>query len=495
MIDRATGRVRFLLPLSLAQLSLLTFRSGKQSLWLDEVMSLEVAGASWPRMFAFFQQLPEQHPLYYLLLRYWIPLGTSEAMLRLPSALFAVATLWALYLLAERLFDEGVARISAVLLVLSPFYLYYGQEARMYTLLCFLAVLGSLNFVTWLDTGSRRSLAAYVLTALLGVYTHLFFFFLLAAHWIYLALDRHAARARKHLLTGAHAIIALAYLPWAYLIIMRGPEGQSWKGIQHILFGIPYTFLRFSLGYSQVLANHGWKERIVSLLLENAGMIALAIICFGGLGIVGLMRATASARAGRFVLYCLLVPMLLALLISFQVVLIGERYFIVSFPFYLLVLAIGLSALLRGSGYPRSVGVVLALLFVGIVTKCLHDYYFSPEFGKEQWAEVADYLREHADPAELIVVHSGFAANSLRYYYGDGSPERLRRSEEFDAAALAELPRYWLVLAHADDEAEYRQALATTHRQAREQFFPFETGIRVLLLERRDDLVGSQPRD
>jgi uncharacterized membrane protein len=486
-------RARFLVPLSLVQLFLLVFRSGKQSLWLDEVMSLDVARSSWAQMLAFFRQLPEQHPVYYIVLHYWIPLGTSEAMLRLPSALFAVATLWALYHLAERLFDEGVARISAVLLCFSPFYLYYGQEARMYTLLCFLAVLGSALLVAWVESGSRRTLVAYMITALFGVYTHLFYFFLLAAHWVYLILDRRAPAGRKRLLTGANLLVVLAYLPWASLILARGPSSQSWKGLQHIIFGVPYTFLRFSLGYSQVLANHGWKERIGELLLDNTAIIGVAVICFGTLGIVGLVRVTRSGRAGWFVISALLVPMMLATLLSFKVVLIGERYFIVSFPFFLIVLAGGLAALLRSPGRVRGIGFACAALFALIATKCLRDYYFSPSFGKEQWAAVADYLRAHADTTELIVVHSGFAANSLRYYYGEDRLERLRRSEEVAPTALAELPRYWLVLAHAADEAEYRKALSATHTQRLEQFFPLETGIRVLLLERRTELVGSLP--
>jgi 4-amino-4-deoxy-L-arabinose transferase-like glycosyltransferase len=485
------SRARFLIPLSLAQFSLLVFRSGRQSLWLDEVMSLDAARSPWPRLLAFFRFMPEQHPLYYLVLRTWLPLGTSEVMLRFPSAIFAVATLWVFYLLAERLFDGGVARIAAVLLTLSPFYLYYGQEARMYTMMGFLAVLASLLMVIWLERGSARTLTAYLAIAVLGVYTHLFFFFLLLAHWAFILVHGTGWVRRARILTGGYALVGLAYLPWAYLILARGGAGQSWKGLQHIIFGIPYTLLRFSLGYSQVLANHGWKDRIGSLILENAPILSLAMICFGTAGIVGAIRSARLGVAGRFVLFCLAVPLMVAILVSFKVVLIGERYFIVSFPFYLLLLAVGVRTMLGGPGRARRLGVACVALYGLITVKCLYDYYFSPSFGKEQWADVAEYIRDHADRAEMIVVHSGFAANSLQYYYPDTTIGQLRRSDEVTPDTLAGLPRYWLVIAHSTDEAEYRRGLARTHNTVSEEFFPLETGIRVLLLEHRSNPLGS----
>src|SRR5437879_4630652 len=109
-------RWRFLVALSAAQLTLLLFHLGRQNLWLDEVTSLDVAQGSWSGALAFFRYLPEQHPLYYLLLRGWLVFGSSEAALRLLSAILAVATVWALYPLVERLQGWGAARVAALLM-------------------------------------------------------------------------------------------------------------------------------------------------------------------------------------------------------------------------------------------------------------------------------------------------------------------------------------------------------------------------------------------
>lgn len=479
----------FLITLSLVQGGLLLFRIGRQSLWLDEVMSLDVARSPWPQFFSFFRYLPEQHPLYYLILRNWLVFGTSEASLRMLSAVFAVATLWAFYHLAERLFDEDIARIASVLLCFSPFYLYYGQEARMYTLLCFLAVVGSLLLVRWLDSDSRMDLVAYIAVGVLGAYTHLFFFFLLAAHWTFVMAYRR--RRHRRTLTVAHLLVAAAYLPWVALILARGPSSQTWKGVGHIVFGIPYTLLRFSLGYSQLLANHGWKERLGALLWENVWILSAALICFGIIGVAGIIKLMRAERSGGFVLICMVLPMVLALLVSFKVIVVGERYFIVSFPFYLLTLAVGWRAISRARDLMRRIGVVCVGLYIAIAVKCLGDYYFDPRFGKEQWAAVAGYIREHSERPEVVVVHSGYAVKPLRYYYDEVAPVQLKRSEDVSPEYLAALPRYWLVLAHATNETAYRATLPSTHAPALEQFFPKETGIRVLLLVRRNNYDTS----
>lgn len=481
---------RFLTALSGVYLALLIFRSGKQSLWLDEVMSLDAARSSWPELMAFLRYLPEQHPLYYLLLRGWLVFGTSEVALRALSAVFAVATLWAFYPLVRRLFDDGVARIAAVLLCTSPFYLYYGQEARMYTLLCFLSVLSSLLLVLWLEGGSRRTVVAYAVVAVLGMYTHIFFAFLLASHWVY-ALTRERGWTRKtRSLTSGLALVAVAYLPWVYLILARGTNGQGWKDLSYIAFGVPYTLLRFSIGYSQFVANHGWRENLGSLILENATILALAVAAFGGLSVAGLVRLLRSGDPGRFVLLGFLLPMALALVASFIVILVGERYFIVVFPFYLIVLAVGLRALIRNPGAGRVVGAALVACYVVVVGDGLRRYYFSPEFGKEQWAEVASYVRERARAEDVVVVHSGFALNPLRYYYPDAPAGLLRRSDEVSPVEREDLQRYWLILSHAQDEVEFRRAALRTHALRDEKFFPLETGISVLLLERKMEPPG-----
>jgi len=65
------------------------------------------------------------------MLKAWMFLGNSEAIIRLPSVFVTLVGLALLYLLARRLFNEKVALFSVILLALAPLDAWYAQEARM----------------------------------------------------------------------------------------------------------------------------------------------------------------------------------------------------------------------------------------------------------------------------------------------------------------------------------------------------------------------------
>ena len=73
-------------------------------------------------------------------------LGKSEFALRLPSAAAATLFLPICWALARRLARRGsvppaAPAFAALLAAVSPFYLWYGQEVRMYAQVGFLALL------------------------------------------------------------------------------------------------------------------------------------------------------------------------------------------------------------------------------------------------------------------------------------------------------------------------------------------------------------------
>jgi len=130
--------------LGLAALVLLGFGSrvldlGAPSLWYDETYSAEMAGRG---LLAISTQLAGDHvPLYYSLLAGWTRLaGSSEYALRFVSVAFGVLSLPLLYGFLRRLFGRRLAFGGATALTCSGFAVYYSQEARMYTLACFLAI-------------------------------------------------------------------------------------------------------------------------------------------------------------------------------------------------------------------------------------------------------------------------------------------------------------------------------------------------------------------
>jgi len=127
----------------------------KNGLWLDETFSVWLANHSVADMLQWTIRIDQHPPLYYLLLHYWIALnGETPYYARLLSVLFGAGTIPIIYLIGKRLAGVVVGLVAAVLLALSPFNIYFAQEARMYTLLMFNAAVALYALVRLL-TDSR----------------------------------------------------------------------------------------------------------------------------------------------------------------------------------------------------------------------------------------------------------------------------------------------------------------------------------------------------
>lgn len=110
----------------------------KNGLWLDETFSLWIANHGVGDMLHWITRIDQHPPLYYLLLHYWTALtGDSPYYARLLSVLFGAGTIPIIYLIGKRLSGVVVGLVAAAFLALSPFNIYFAQEARMYTLLAF----------------------------------------------------------------------------------------------------------------------------------------------------------------------------------------------------------------------------------------------------------------------------------------------------------------------------------------------------------------------
>jgi mannosyltransferase len=235
---------RFLLLLILLLASFLRFyRIDAQSLWNDEGNSARIAERTLDLILE--GAAGDIHPPgYYLLLHGWRALfGHSEFALRSLSTVAGLALVIFTYLLGRYLFGETTGLAAAFLGAVSPFAVYYSQEARMYALLAALSAASTYLLLRLLTIGqspvpSPQSLipnthyqisphlrptawAAYALTCATGLYTHYAFPFVLLVHnaifglW-WLAVARRSARRWRWLAlwAGAQAAVVVLYLPW-----------------------------------------------------------------------------------------------------------------------------------------------------------------------------------------------------------------------------------------------------------------------------------------
>jgi hypothetical protein len=160
-----------------------------RSLWLDEANTVLIAQGS-PHQIVAALQNDISPPLYYFVLSGWMRLfGDSEIALRLPSVIFYLVGIFAMWFLGRMLLGAEGAGLVAFLYAINPIAGRQAQNARMYTLLALLAALSAVVFVLLIRDARRRTpvwFALFGLLAFLGMNTHFWFAFVLIAYGCWL---------------------------------------------------------------------------------------------------------------------------------------------------------------------------------------------------------------------------------------------------------------------------------------------------------------------
>jgi uncharacterized membrane protein len=404
--------------------------------------------------------------------------------LRSLSLLFAAAAVPLLYVLGRDLLGRREGAAAAVLLALSPFWFFYAREGRMYTLLVALGILASiLALGDARSTGEQPDVGAglpwlYWLTATLGMYTHFFFGFLVLAHAAAVLLRsgdlrRNASRA---LLLGLPVLVA--YGPWLAFTVAHMPEGQDWKGLRHVVFGIPYTLVRFAIGYAELPIQYRWQDRLGELLLASAPLLVAAVVAHAVLFCRGTVEAAHRGRVERtFLASCLVLPVAVPLLLSPWMILSGERYFMLVLPFYLLVLGAGFVRLVE-PGPRRAARALAPALFVLVSARALWAYRANPDYGKEQWRDVVAAIesRPGGDPG-LVLVAPDMSEGVLDYYLEQTPERRLAPWRPDEEIPFGDAVRLWVVVTRTLDPGEVTAALPPEWVETGRRLFPKDTGI------------------
>ena len=93
-------------------------------------------------------------------------------MLRLPAILFGVASIPLIYTMGTRVTSRFEALAGAMLATVAAHHVWFSQNARGYTLLLVLALLGTQLILDGLKTRSRKPWLLFAVASALGAYTH-----------------------------------------------------------------------------------------------------------------------------------------------------------------------------------------------------------------------------------------------------------------------------------------------------------------------------------
>ena len=160
---------------------------------------------------------PQHPPLYYLIQRAWVNLaGASIVMRRIPSLVFAMLLLPAMFWLGCELFGERLrALFAAALVAASPFHIAYAQQAREYSLWTLAIVVSTASLLAAIRTGRPLWWVAYAASLALGLYTDPLIAYVAVAHAVFVWFAaRKATRAFLAAIAGAVA----AFGPWIWVL-------------------------------------------------------------------------------------------------------------------------------------------------------------------------------------------------------------------------------------------------------------------------------------
>ncbi|MDB5237423.1 MAG: Membrane protein-like protein [Parcubacteria group bacterium] len=445
---------------------------GAQSLRLDEAQSL------WQTSRAPFDILKlvagDVHvPLYHLSLHYWrLLFGDTVAIARTISLVFLILILPAIYFLGKLAYSRSVGLFSALLVAVSPFMNWYGNEIRMYTLFTFLVILNQYFFIRIFKDKSNGAWWGYAITALLGIYSHYFFFLSLASQAVFYFMRRaEFPRGSFKKLVLIAVLVVLAISPWLYLVHSVGSAVN-----QQPMLSAPTSVNLFST-FAQFL--FGFQDDHINTVFLSLWPIALIF------GFITLRKGRRLTPVTEYLFMTIVLSVGLAFLISATFVpVFVSRYLSFTIPaLYLLLSA-------HFASYPKKYGFMMqaALVILMLVTLGIEIWSGATPV-KENYREATTYLNAHVQPQDVVVVSAPFTVYPVEYYYdGSASIETLPMWNRYAFGAIpafseSTLPaqvqsiaashqNVWLLLSYDQGyESKIKQYFDTHYRQVQMMHF------------------------
>lgn len=379
-----------------------------QSLWRDEAFSFLLARQDiWQIILSTAKDFSP--PLYYLALHYWMLLfGSSEIAMRSLSLPFFYATIFMVdHFLIDILKIKTRWRPAYLLLiVINPFLVYYGYEARMYSMSAFFVTLSWYGLLT----GKKK---LHIAASVLGLYTHYFTALALFAQFIYLYLHKnHRSKIRS--LTWA----VILFVPWMVLtLLLHGSTDGSFWILKPISLIVTLTPAIILTGFEQ------------SYHTYSAVLLGLAIFSYGAaiVTVRNVLLKNEEKDTSTYLLLWAFLPALILLLVSVIKPIFLPRYFIFS--------AVGMTLLLIHS-LEQIKPILRAIVFV-IIVVLLYGYNVTQITSrkKSDIRSLIHSISKNISANDSVFVENELDFHTAQYYFDSKRVYIYRKTYE-------EIPQY-----------------------------------------------------
>jgi mannosyltransferase len=448
-----------------------------ESLWVDEIYSLRQAIKSVP---AIIDNAPSDvhPPVFYILLHLWTLLfGITPSALRSLSAVLGVCAIPALYALGARLRSRRVGLYAAFFLAFSHFHIHYSQEARSYTYVVLVVILGMHTFTRLLhEYDNRRTRASeqsswnswlslrlswsnnlwFVLAMLLVLYSHFFALFVVVAQNVFVGSllfwrrDVFLKVYKRWL--GLQVVLLMLFLPWLNILFAQIRQVRTFGFwiTRPTPFVLPETLIEFCGSLAAAC-----------VLLPLCALAWVKVRRFSAESPVPLLiRASNPAQLvmlGLWFLLPILIPYAQSRLSPTPIFYV--KYTIPALPALLLLAALGLDAVPVHLKRWRVAVAGVVLLVCGIAWRDNRNDWNVLE--KERWRETAAFADHAASKNDVVFVYPWYCRHNIAYYaerkdlvFQALPTEHLvvkpLTVQRFLAPLAAGRDHVWLVVSHSD---------------------------------------------
>ena len=416
----------WLILFTLLAAALRFYKMGEWSFWIDEIYTVNHAIAHFSTPDLILAHIPPA--------RNWIPVsvimtaaalnvwGISEWSARLASVAIGMLSIPILFFPTRKMFGHWVALIAVLLLAVSPWHLYWSQNARFYTSLLLFYSLALAVFHFGLERNKPGYFVVFYGLLYLAFSERLFAFFIFPVIGVYL--------------------LSL------WIFKFEKPQGLTLRNM--LLMGLPilaagaielYSWI--ANGESRFFADFGWfflyrnddPVRLLGNISFNIGIPLMILGLFSGFVLV-----RRKDRAGLLMTVNAVVPLVI-LVAANPFIFTKDRYVFMILFSWIVLAAVAIHELISQTSELQkwlAIGVLALLLAEAGGDAVL--YYRTNHGNRAEWKTAFSIIEEQSQSEDLVVT-----------YWPEFGPFYLDREfiqyEDIDVATLLNSGRrYWFVI-------------------------------------------------
>lgn len=401
----------------------------RQSIWYDEYIEESNFQVLVDNIFYNIRKTPDIAPplnsfFVYMVARIF---PSNDLALRIPSFIFGLISIPLFFLLGRSVFNEKVGLLSSFLLAISPFHIWYSQDARIYALLWMLSLLSLIFFLRILKQPSLKNYVGYFICTEASLYTHTFAVFLVLAQAVYVVFFYRIYKSQVLKWLGIFISLAILYLPWLIYsltseIISKAP-GAFVKPRDIKLF--LYTIFAYGAGFSigpSLRELH--LDQSLTVIKPYFLEMTLLITIYSTLFLIGLSSLRKEGQKLVLLLSLLTIPVIATLVLTIirPDIAYNVRYTGFSFFAFLLFISKGTDCLtdIKSHVLGRMFAIFSVVSLTVFSAYSYINYQFDKRYHKEDVRTAASYIKENKQNGDVILVITSTCSLVLnRYLDGD----------------------------------------------------------------------------